>query len=83
MKKGSYPRSLDELVSAGLLKSAPIDHFDGKPLKYVHGKDRFLIYSIGQNGEDDGGRWFGDEPSGDDPRVRIPIPEEEYRREDP
>ena len=82
-KNGSYPKSLDQLVSAGLLKSAPIDHFDGKPLKYVRGDEGFLIYSIGQNGEDEGGRWYDDEPQGDDPRIRIPIPEEELLREDP
>ena len=81
-KNGSYPKSLDQLVSAGLLKSAPIDHFDGKPLKYVRGDEGFLIYSIGQNGEDEGGRWYDDEPQGDDPRIRIPIPEEELLRED-
>lgn len=82
MKNGSYPKSLDELNAAGLLKSVRVDQFDGKPLKYVPGKDSFLLYSVGANGEDEGGRWYDDSPAGDDPRVRIPIPEEEYRRDD-
>lgn len=82
LKNGSYPRSLDQLVPKHL-DEAPFDTFSGKPLKYIPRKEGFLIYSVGQNGEDEGGRWYDDEPQGDDPRVRIPIPEEELLREDP
>ena len=80
-KNGSYPDSLADLVPAYFDK-VPQDGFAGTPLNYQLEGDGFLIYSIGRNLEDEGGRWFDDEPRGDDPRVRIPIPEEEYTRED-
>ncbi len=80
LKNGSYPESLEALVPEYLDK-APRDLFSGKPLNYQREADGFLIYSIGQNQQDEGGRWFDDEPRGDDPRVRIPIPEEEYTRD--
>ena len=34
----------------------------------------FLVYSVGPNGIDEGGRWYDDAPPGDDPRVRMPLP---------
>jgi hypothetical protein len=34
-----------------------------------------LFYSVGANGIDDGGRWLDDDPPGDDPGVRMPLPE--------
>jgi hypothetical protein len=81
LKNGSYPESLDKLVPQYLAK-VPFDGFAGKPLIYRLEGEGFLIYSIGQNLQDEGGRWFDDQPRGDDPRVRIPIPAEEYTRDD-
>lgn len=81
LKNGSYPQSLEALVPE-YLDQLPRDLFSGKPLNYQREPDGFLIYSIGQNQQDEGGRWFDDEPRGDDPRVRIPIPAEEYTRDD-
>ena len=81
LKNGSYPESLDMLVPQYLAR-VPFDGFAGKPLIYRLEGDGFLIYSIGRNLQDEDGRWFDDEPAGDDPRVRIPIPTEEYTRDD-
>ena len=81
LKNGNYPESLDMLVPKYLAK-VPHDGFAGNPLNYRLEGDGFLIYSIGRNLEDEDGRWFDDEPRGDDPRIRIPIPEEEYSRND-
>ena len=53
----------------------PDDLFSGKPLTYKPEKDGYLLYSVGVNGIDDGGRWHDDHPKGDDLRVRMPVPE--------
>lgn len=71
---GKYPVKLEELVPK-YLKSVPNDLFSGQPMIYRLTDNGYLLYSVGQNGKDDGGRSFDDEPRGDDPRVRMPVPE--------
>jgi hypothetical protein len=71
---GAYPKSLDALAPKYLPK-VPDDLFTGKPLVYRPVEAGYLLYSFGPNGKDDGGRWFNDDPRGDDPGVRIPLPE--------
>jgi hypothetical protein len=69
-----YPAKLDGLAPK-YLAAVPLDVFTGKPLTY-HPKDNgYLFYSFGENGKDDDGRWHTDEPAGDDPGVRMPMPE--------
>ena len=71
---GGYPAKLDELAPKHI-EQIPDDLFSGKPLIYrLEGKG-YLLYSVGQNGIDDGGHTFEDEPRGDDLVVRIPAPE--------
>jgi hypothetical protein len=49
------PDKLDEMVP-GFLKSVPIDFMNGQPLRYRPNTDgTFLLYSVGENGVDDGG----------------------------
>jgi hypothetical protein len=49
------PAMLDGLTP-DLLKAVPIDYMDGKPLRYRPNADgTFLLYSVGENGVDDGG----------------------------
>ncbi|MCB1128480.1 MAG: hypothetical protein KDM81_18435, partial [Verrucomicrobiae bacterium] len=51
-----YPETLDELVP-GFLPKPPVDPANGGPLKYRReAPDRFVLYSVGVNGQDDGGR---------------------------
>ncbi len=50
-----YPERLEELVPS-LLPEVPLDPFSGKPLIYRLSGDGILIYSVGSNGRDDGGR---------------------------
>jgi hypothetical protein len=50
---GKLPESLDALVPE-YLPAVPLDDFDGKPLRYLPAKK--LIYSIGDNLKDDGGK---------------------------
>ena len=48
--KNRWPKSLDELVKAGLLKEIPIDLMDGKPLRFRRTIDGLVIYSVGADG---------------------------------
>lgn len=52
---GGYPATLDELVPA-YLPTRPTDPFNGEPLRYVLTNDGPLLYSVGTDGDDDGGR---------------------------
>jgi hypothetical protein len=52
---GNYPENLNELVP-DFLTMVPIDLMDGKPLRYQKKSDgTFLLYSVGEDGEDNGG----------------------------
>jgi hypothetical protein len=53
--KGTWPARLDELMPK-LLKAMPLDPFDGKPLRYKKLADGVIVYSVGTDGIDDGGK---------------------------
>lgn len=54
-RSGDYPEELQLLVP-DFLKDLPHDWFDGRPLKYRRlDPKNFLLYSVGQDGTDDGG----------------------------
>lgn len=71
---GRYPAKLADLAPK-YLAAVPGDVFSGKPLIYTPSEKGYLFYSVGQNGKDDGGRWYDDDPPGDDPGVRMPLKE--------
>ncbi|MEN6560754.1 MAG: hypothetical protein ABFD52_08280 [Acidobacteriota bacterium] len=52
---GSYPGSLGALVP-GILKEVPVDPFTGQPFVYRRDGEGFIVYSLGSNQKDDGGR---------------------------
>ena len=54
-RTGAWPESLDMLVP-DLLPAVPPDRFDGRPLRYRLVDGRPLVYSIGADRDDDGGR---------------------------
>ncbi len=54
-RNGSYPESLEALVP-GILAEVPIDPFTGKPFVYRREGEGFIVYSLGSNEKDDGGR---------------------------
>lgn len=55
LKHGKYPPDLDSLIPE-FVRAVPLDPVDGKPLRYRLRTDgTFLLYSIGANGNDDGG----------------------------
>ena len=51
---GALPESLNALVP-GPLASIPEDPLDGRPLKFVKRPRGFVVYSVGEDGIDDGG----------------------------
>lgn len=54
LREKNYPVSLDALTPK-YLKQIPVDFVNGEPLKYCVEGDGYLLYSIGIDGEDDGG----------------------------
>jgi hypothetical protein len=51
---GSYPETLDALVPA-YLPTLPIDYADRAPLRYHRTPDAYILYSLGDDAEDNGG----------------------------
>jgi hypothetical protein len=72
--EGRYPARLADLAPK-YLAAVPDDLFAGRPLVYRPSEAGYLLYSVGANGKDEGGRWTDDDPPGDDLRVRMPLPE--------
>lgn len=54
-KYGSHPNSLAE-IEPSILPAIPLDMFDGKPLRYTLHDGKPVLYSIGVDRKDDGGR---------------------------
>jgi hypothetical protein len=55
-QSGRWPNSLDELIATGLLKSIPTDPYDGRPIKLRRTDSGLVVYCIGPDGQDDGGK---------------------------
>jgi hypothetical protein len=70
---GKYPEKLAELTPK-YLEEAPKDLFSGSELIYRPTGTGYLLYSVGLNGKDDGGRSRSDDPSCDDLVIRMPFP---------
>lgn len=54
-RTGEYPENLEALVP-GILEEIPLDPFTGAPLVYRRDEAGFIVYSLGSNERDDGGR---------------------------
>jgi len=52
---GDFPDELSEL-SSGILGEIPVDPFTGNPYIYRKGDSGFIVYSVGSNQKDEGGR---------------------------
>jgi hypothetical protein len=55
LASGTSPENLNELVPQ-FLSAVPLDPFDGQPLRYHRLAKGYVVYSIGRDGHDDGGR---------------------------
>ncbi len=62
---GSYPAKLEELAPK-YIDAVPTDVFSDGPLRYRCLGNGCLVYSVGRNGEDDGGRNRNDDPQAED-----------------
>ena len=70
LANGQFPAALDELGSQGM-PSPPLDVISGEPMKYRRTTDgRFVLYSVGWNEKDDGGK------TALDPRTKAPDSEQ-------
>jgi hypothetical protein len=54
LANGKLPDKLDELVLA-YLSAVPTDPFTGQPLRYKKLAKGYVVYSVGEDGKDDGG----------------------------
>lgn len=54
LKSGQLPQALDELVPE-FLEAVPQEPFDGRPLRYVTDDKGYTVYTIGEDGVDNGG----------------------------
>jgi hypothetical protein len=84
---GSYPARLAELVPK-FVADVPKDIFLDSDLHYTREGDGYLLYSVGVNGKDDGGKGpethgFGEVCDGDydDIVLRVPAPTMEKRKQ--
>jgi membrane protease YdiL (CAAX protease family) len=71
---GSYPMKLADLASK-YVREVPKDLFSDTELHYRQEGGGYLLYSVGVNGKDDGGRSYDDRKHGedwDDVVVRMP-----------
>jgi hypothetical protein len=55
-ERGTWPKAPAELVASGHLKAWPEDPYDGKPLRWRRPKDGIVIYSLGPDLTDNGGK---------------------------
>ncbi|KPK50053.1 MAG: hypothetical protein AMK72_03095 [Planctomycetes bacterium SM23_25] len=69
-EKGKYPNRLAALVPAHL-KRLPSDFCSGKPFIYLSDGRGFVLYSVGENMRDDGGRGEGEGDDCDDIVLRT------------
>ncbi|MFH1732523.1 MAG: type II secretion system protein GspG [Planctomycetota bacterium] len=74
---GEYPESLRLLTANKFLKELPVDPFSGEPFVYKVKGGEFVLYSIGANFKDDGGK-FGRENDfldwGISSKLKVPKP---------
>lgn len=71
-EKGLYPAKLEDLAPAYNIKTIPPDAFSGKPLSYRLQGSGYILYSVGENQKDDGGKSSDDAIGADDIVVRVP-----------
>jgi hypothetical protein len=55
LKHGTWPDKL-EALKPDFLAAVPLDPFDGKPVRYLHHAGGVIVYTVGMDGRDDGGK---------------------------
>ncbi len=69
-ERGAYPASLAALAP-GILKMVPADRFSGEPLRYRREDGGYVLYSVGVDLDDDGGKEKPDTDDDGDIVVRV------------
>jgi hypothetical protein len=82
LEEGHWPESLAELVPARLA-AVPADPFDGKPLRYRRLADGVVVYSVGADGVDNGGRLDRKNPSANGIDIGVRLWDVARRRQPP
>jgi hypothetical protein len=84
-ENGKYPAALADLAPK-YVAAVPLDLFSGKPLVYKLQEGGYVLYSVGVNGQDDGGLTAEDRESApdgagdyDDLVVQVPLKKREKR----
>jgi hypothetical protein len=80
---GYFPENLSQLVAANYIKAVPNDPYSGGPMVYKRMDDSFILYSFGEDFDDDGGTpsdWGHGEEGGD--QVFWPVEESSYQNSD-
>jgi hypothetical protein len=79
---GRWPEQLDDLTPE-LLPAVPLDPFDGRPLRCARLDDGLVLYSVGFDGKDDGGRLAANWASNQDGDLGFRLWDVPHRRQPP
>jgi hypothetical protein len=79
---GRWPEALDRLTPE-LLPAVPLDPFDGMPLSCARLDDGLVLYSVGFDGKDDGGRLVAPWASNQSGDLGIRLWDVKHRRQPP
>jgi hypothetical protein len=66
----AYPEKLEELIP-NYLPNVAVDAFGHRPLIYRKTDDGYLMYSMGNDGKDDGGKTYEGDEDADDVSIRV------------
>jgi hypothetical protein len=67
--RGTWPAAPAELTAGGYVRAWPADPYHGAPLRFKRLKDGLVVYALGSDGKDNGGKLrygLGDTPAGED-----------------
>jgi hypothetical protein len=79
---GRWPNTLAELLP-DKLAAIPVDPYDGQPLRYRRNSDGVVIYSIGPDKTDDGGKLDRNRPGSTGADIGIQLWDPAKRRQPP
>jgi hypothetical protein len=81
--QGRWPDKLGALKEAGYLQAVPADPYDGQPLRWRRLGDGQVVYSIGPDGEDNGGKMDRQNPTSPGTDIGFRLWDAAKRRQPP
>jgi hypothetical protein len=73
-----FPESLEKLAP-DYIDQLPVDDFGRREFVYRKTDAGFLLYSLGENGRDDGGKDWNEDEDADDIVIRVPATKNRLR----